>query len=73
MGIIHFVTTICSMLCCFELTIGIGICGIVLLFYIFLSLYLICGLYFMYRKFDGIIFYVGGWVWLLGLLWLCWV
>ena len=46
MGIIHFVTSICSMLCCFGLTIGICMCGIDLLFYICLSLYLICGLVF---------------------------
>ena len=44
MGIVHFVTSIYSMLCCFGLTIGIGMCGIVLLFYICLLLYLICGL-----------------------------
>ena len=46
MGIVHFVTSIYSMLCCFGLTIGIGMCGIVLLFYIYLLLYLICGLVF---------------------------
>ena len=43
MGIIHFVASIYSMLCCFGLTIGIGMCGTVLLFYICLLLYLICG------------------------------
>ena len=46
MEIIHFVTSIYSMLCYFGLTIGIDMCGIVLLFYICLSLYLICGLVF---------------------------
>ena len=46
MGIVHFVTTIYNMLCCFRLTIGIGMCRIVLLFYICLLLYLICDLVF---------------------------
>ena len=46
MGIVHFVTSTCSMLCCSGLTIGIVMCGIVLLFYICLLLYLICGLVF---------------------------
>ena len=53
-GIVHFVTFICSMLCCFGLTIGIGMCGIVLLFYICLSLYLICGLvYYIWEILKG--------------------
>ena len=44
MGIVHFVTSIYSMLYCFGLTIGKGMCGIVLLFYICLLLCVICGL-----------------------------
>ena len=43
-GIVHFVTSIYSRLCYFGLTIGISMCEIILLFYIYLLLYLICGL-----------------------------
>ena len=50
MEIIHFVTCICSMLCCLGLSIGIGMCGIILLFYICLLLYWICDLVFCIYK-----------------------
>ena len=45
-GIVLVVSPICSMLCCFGLTIDIDMCYIVLLYYIYLLLFVFCGLVF---------------------------
>ncbi len=44
MEIVHVVVSICYMLCCFVVTIGIGKYCIFLLFYIYLSFRFVCGL-----------------------------